>query len=385
MALKDRKLAEMYAPVIRHEICRDAPHKDFAVCFDFDRPEGAPAAEFWNWRNPLKKIRIELLDPGNPLAGRILRTDRGCEVTDVSGAAHSLDLRAFVYYAVVRTRTHDFITYAWYHPSDWKAIGGHSNDMEGGMVVAETGGGRVVIVAALEHLDINAGRVDERGLPMTASREHENEVYLWYKNRKRPLMHVETKGHGVWLNARNRWFEDDWHGTVEYQPRPELPDVHRPPPFGDEAGGAYSDRDNRQKRAYELIPMYEPGNKFCLWEQFKDIRPDGSIGMNPPWLWTHRSDLGLADTGEWFLDPAFYYAYRRGSLGHRWGDLQLRDDVNSGKWALRYTENPYLEYKLSTKAKRAKSHFIPERGARMLGRLIDKKYQRQNRFFEKSE
>lgn len=378
MPLTDAELARTYAPVIRHEICSQAPHKDFILRFDFDRPEDEEDPEpYWNWRDPIKMRRIELLDAGNPAFGEIEHGEGGCVIIDTGGTRHCLDLRAYVYYAVARTATHDFISYAWYHPSDWKGIGAHSNDMEGAMVVAEKDGGRVVIAGAIEHLDINCGRVDERGLPITDGRAHENEVYLWYRNPKRPLLHVETKGHGAWLNALARLTEDDWHGTVEYQPHMEAQGGHTPPPFGEEAEEVYRDRDARVKRAYELLPMCAEGERYCIWEQFKDIRPDGSIGMNPPWLWTHSGDVGLADKGEWFLDPAFYYAYRRGSLGRRFGDLRVYEDVNAGRWSLRYAENLHLRYKLD-----ADPAFLPERGARMLGRVIKRRYQRRGEYFE---
>lgn len=379
MPLSDKQLAQLYAPVIRHEISSEAPHKDFILRFDYDRPEDADPEPYWNWRDPIKMRRIELLDSGNPAFEKLEATDTGCVVTDAAGEEHHLDLRAYVYYAVARTSTHDFISYAWYHPADWKGIGAHSNDMEGAMVVAEKDGGPVVIAGAIEHLDINCGCVDERGLPITDGREHENEVYLWYRNPKRVLLHVETKGHGVWLNALARLTEDDWHGTVEYQPHPEAQGGHTPPPFAEDAEGAYRDRDARVKRAYELIPMCsEPAEEFSIWERFKDIRPDGSIGMNPPWLWTHSGDVGLADRGEWFLDPAFYYAYRRGSRGRSWGDLKVRKEVNKGRWSLLYTQNPYLEHKLA-----ADRPFIPQRNARMLSRDIDKKYRRpRGKYFE---
>ena len=373
----DAELAQAYAPIIRHEVSRSGPHKDFITRFDFDRPDGEPAEPYWDWRDPIKKRRIELLDEGNPDAQSVERTEVGCIISDAEGVEHHLDLRAFVYYAVTRTRTHNYISYAWYHPVDWKTIGTHSNDMEGAMVVAEAEGGDVVIVGAIEHTDINAGRVPERGLPVTDGRAHENEVYLWYKNRKRPLLHVETKGHGVWLNALARVDENDWHGTIEYQPISELPAEHRPPPWGDESVDVYHDRDARLKRAYDLIPIYHPGEEFSLWNKFKDLEPDGSIGMNPPWLWTHSGDSGLADRGEWFLDPSFYYAYRRGSIGRRWGDLEVRHDVNSGRWALRYAQNPFLEHKLSQARP-----FMPERRARMLNRVIKRRYRRRGDYFE---
>lgn len=371
-------LASAYAPVIRHEVNRAAPHKDFIVRFDFERPDEHEHDErFWEWRDSTKKRLMEHLDD-NGSEARIERCPPGCIVRHGSGDEDALDLRAYVYYSVIQTRTHDFVMYAWYHPVDWKKIGSHSNDLEGAMVVAERESGRVVIVAAIEHLDINAGRLDEYGLPMSTSRNRENEPYLWYKNPRRPLLYVEAMGHGVWLNSHIRQFEPAWDGTIEYQPVDELgKERHVPPLWGDEASDAYRDRDERVKVAYELLPMLEPGEEYCLWNRFKDIRPDGSIGMSPPWNWTHSGDRGLASPGEWFLDPAFYYAYRRGGMGRRWGDLKVRDDVNEGSWDLRYTYNPFLKYRLESRTAR----FVPERGARMLAQVIDKRYHRKGEYF----
>ncbi|UCF21489.1 MAG: hypothetical protein JSU87_08925 [Gemmatimonadota bacterium] len=380
MPYSDEQLARMYAPIIRHEICDEAPHRDFLVRFDFDRIPGRDAGEGWAWRNPAKATHIGLLDPGNPATQKVERYDVGCTITDNAGVSYELDLRGHVYYSVVRTRTHNYITYFWYHPSDWKNIGSHDNDMEGAMVVAGTEGGPVAVVAAIEHSDLNAGRVDRQGRPLTSSHQRENEVQLWPGDLKRTTLHVECKGHGVWLNGFNRHGENSWTGTLEYHPEEMLPDAHKRPPLVDEAANEYGDRGKTILRSYSLEPTYEPDTELGLWNQFKKLGAEGGLGMNPPWLWTHRGDF--CDPGEWFLDPAFYYAYRRDGLGLKYGGLNLRDQVKSGVWALRYTSNPFLEYKLSDEAKQRGTAFQPEREARMIDKIIAKQAQRKGEYFE---
>jgi hypothetical protein len=379
MPYSDEQLARIYAPILRHEICNDAPHRDFTVRFDFDKVVGKDV-EGWGWRSPAKATHIGLLDPGNTAIEKIERSDSGCIVTDKDGVSYELDLRGHVYYSVVRTSTHNFITYFWYHPHDWKNIGSHDNDMEGGMVVAETDGGPITLVAAIEHSDLNAGRVDQQGKPLTSSEKRENEVQVWKDDLKRPVLHIECKGHGVWLNGLGREVENSWTGTVEYRPEEMLPGAHKRPPLGDEAADEYRDRNKPILRSYTLEPTYVPEGELGLWNQFKKLSAEGGLGMNPPWLWTHRGDL--CDAGEWFLDPAFYYAYRRDGLGLRYGGLDLRDEVKSGLWALRYTSNPFLEYKLSDEAKQKGNDFEPEREAKMINKIIDKKAQRKGEYFE---
>ena len=63
MPYSDEQLARMYAPILRHEICDDAPHRDFTVRFDFDKVVGKDV-EGWGWRSPAKATHIGLLDPG---------------------------------------------------------------------------------------------------------------------------------------------------------------------------------------------------------------------------------------------------------------------------------------------------------------------------------
>jgi hypothetical protein len=383
MPPSDQEIAETYAPIIRQEINDEAPHKDFILRYDFERPEDAEERpDYWKWRDPNKKRLIELLDE----SGTSPCTEHpGCATAGDAADPRHLDLRGYVYYSVVRTRTHYFVCYVFYHPVDWKSGFGHSNNLEGAMVVADCESGRLVIASALAHNWIASGRVDQYGRPLNRDPAQRFTVYLWGGDpaKRRATFHIETKGHGALLNGFTRRNAPGWDGTLEYRPlsAPEN-GGHEAPPWGDQTGGAYHDRGSWIARAYQLVPILREGGEFSLWNQFKDVAPESS-GMSAPWFWTGGAgpftggDVG-GDLGEWFLDPAFYYAYRRG-LGRRWGDLRVRDDVNAGAWALRYAWNPFLKYKRSHQAAWP---FEPERDTPLLKRIIKRRYRRRGEYFE---
>ena len=116
-----RALAEYYAPVVYQE--SKSAILDYITRFDYDGDWNGSN----NWRN-----------------------------------AYRYELRAYVYYGVVESTNHVFITYAFYHPRDFTArpMEGmapkteHENDMEGCMLVMEkdkTPWGKPILLETLAH------------------------------------------------------------------------------------------------------------------------------------------------------------------------------------------------------------------------------------------
>ena len=118
------------------------------------------------------------------------------------------ELKPTVYYAVLETRTHYFISYHLFHPRDWNHFtfylhDTHENDGENLQVVVRKADGHVILLCAQAHykskvyvnplsgiepgkIEIN-GRfqlVDENGIPGDAANH--------------PAVYVEAQGHGIY-------------------------------------------------------------------------------------------------------------------------------------------------------------------------------------------
>lgn len=169
--LEYRSLAEYYAPVVYQET-RSAT-LDFITRFDFDGDwNGAN-----NWDN-----------------------------------AYLFELPAYVYYAMIESSGHYFITYAFFHPRDYTArpMEGfvpkteHENDMEGCTLVIEkdeTAWGRPILLETLAHDHFykydnpHYPQVEEGSASLDGSI-----VFLKQEDATRhrqPAIYIEPEGHGV--------------------------------------------------------------------------------------------------------------------------------------------------------------------------------------------
>jgi hypothetical protein len=292
-----RKLAERYAPVVFQE-SRSAV-LDFITSFDFDGDWRGDN----NWRN-----------------------------------AYLFDLPGYVYYSVIESSRHYFITYAFYHPRDYTATPyegfapktEHENDMEGCTVTIEKDGtpyGRPILLQTLAH-DVFFKYNNREARRVTAGALKLDGAMTFVDGR--PAVHIEPEGHGVKAATAAAVRDPAAFPGLVYR-------------YTGLAGLPLSSQD--KQATYDLVSIedtlwahrFDVGTTFCCADSYlvPGGRPtnfgsafNGPIGgcaAKPPWGWDQANDA-LAK-GDWFRDPLRAYL------------TQLRIDGFSGA----YVHNPYLQ------------------------------------------
>jgi hypothetical protein len=220
---------------------------------------------------------------------------------------------AYVYYAVVETTTHYFITYADFHPRDWSelciASNCHENDMEGVLLVIKKGGsvyGTFQLMVTVAHSDFYSYK-DYHSAPSNAVANDREDIDgdVQFFDRHHPYVYVEAKGHGVY--GAERWEASNFPGrdgvVYHYTGVPEFP-----------ASG------NDRFVGYALLSMN------ALWERrFDYTHTYASYGTfrgndyednaaNAPWGWDDQDD-GAVYRGDFYMRPAHLVEYYHNGLG----------------------------------------------------------------------
>jgi hypothetical protein len=292
-----RRLAEHYAPVVYQE--SRSTVLDFIAKFDYDGDWKGDN----NWRN-----------------------------------AYLFDLSGHVYYSVIESTNHYFITYAFYHPRDYTARPyegfapktEHENDMEGCTITIEKDGtpfGKVVLLETLAH-DVFF-KYDNRDNRRVSNGSLKLDGSMTFVDG-RPAVYIEAEGHGVKAASRSHVASGgDFPGIVyRYAGKASVPESNRDP-----------------NATYDLVSIedtlwaqrFEVGSLFCCADTYAmngggSARlgsafngPIGGCAAKPPWGWDQASDK--IAKGDWFRDPLKAYP------------TQLRIQNFSGS----YVHNPYLE------------------------------------------
>ncbi len=303
-----RELAEFYAPVIFQEA--HSEYLDFITRFDFDGDwNGAN-----NWAN-----------------------------------AYLFELAGYVYYAVIESDYHYFITYAFFHPRDYtgQPMEGfapkteHENDLEGCTLLVEkdlSRWGTPLLLQTLAHDKffryaspstdrVHPGMAELNGSMVFAETDSDG-------HQKAPAVFVEAEGHGVQAASSEVLREEYEHQGIVYR-------------FS--GRGAEVPKNNRDNDvSYEIIPIedtlwarrYEVGGDatYCCGDSFllsggridewgeSFNGPIGGCAARPPWSWDEADD-GPVTKGDWFRDPIRSYSE------------QLWIDGLGGE----YLHNPYLD------------------------------------------
>jgi hypothetical protein len=300
-----RRLAEHYAPVIYQET--KSTVLDYITKFDFDGDwNGAN-----NWRN-----------------------------------SYLYDFSGYVYYAVIESTNHYFITYSFFHARDYTAqpFEGfapkteHENDMEGCTLTIEKDGtpyGRPILLETLAHdhfylyASSSYGRVQPRRGQLDGSIVFLEESDPMHP--RQPAIYIEPEGHGVRAaGAEVRQSGYSFPGVI-----------YRLTGRGSEVPEGNQDPDV----SYDLISIeetlwarrYEIGTAYCCSDRY--AFPGGTIGTfgssfngpvggcaaKPPWGWDQIDDS--ITKGDWFRDPLKAYS------------TQLQINGFDGV----YVWNPYLQ------------------------------------------
>jgi len=293
---KHRQLAEHYAPVVFQE--SHSTVLDFITRFDFDGDWRGDN----NWRN-----------------------------------AYLFDLPGNVYYSVIESTSHYFITYAFYHVRDYTARPyegfapktEHENDMEGCALTIEKDGtpfGNIVLLETLAH-DIFY-KYDNRDNRKVAAGALKLDGSMTLVDG-RPALLIEAEGHGVKAAGQSEVRAvDSFQGVVyRYTGKAAVPESNRDP-----------------HASYDLVSIedtlwakrFDVGSTFCCADPYAMADgssvtlgsafngPIGGCAAKPPWGWDQANDQ--IAKGDWFRDPLKAYA------------TQVRIQNFSGT----YVHNPYL-------------------------------------------
>ena len=250
-------------------------------------------------------------------------------------------LPAYIYFSVIKTATHWYLTYADYHPRDWDGNGCtslrcHENDLEGAQLVVRRDGseyGRLEIIETIYHDTTHKFYDPAAVVPRSGITA---EPILYVDANGRPLLFIASEGHPV--DIRPSVTVGDGHFEGIYDPDPSRPEcldgtygstgdglVYR---YSDGAGEVPSsylcgDRDvsygllsledelwsrrtwydnNGHDKVYDDADHYT-GDRYSLPDLLGTSFNGDDYGddkANPPWSWGSWP----VQVGDWAIDPA---------------------------------------------------------------------------------
>lgn len=217
-------------------------------------------------------------------------------------------LAAHVYYSVVETNTHWFVTYMFFHPRDWSNTffdTEHENDAEGVLVCVERDGsknGRLRAAVTVAHNDFYSYVPQGSSWRRGAESIDGTLKLVSYQGGLHPVTAQQAQGHG--LKAQPYY---DIHGEgVVYYPSLTVAQVPTSP--------------NDRNVLYRLVDVLEPGGLFdnrdnrTLFASRGSFAGDGGGGCgrgafscrlnaaHAPWAWDDSDDR--QPKGALAIDPA---------------------------------------------------------------------------------
>ncbi len=249
--------------------------------------------------------------------GDWVATNNWDNIADYEASAH-------VYYHVLETSTHWFITYAFFHPRDWEndvlfqSLYEHENDLEGVLMIVEkdeTTYGDLKACVTVAHSDFYSytpSTSDYKGNEEDIDGTLKMESFNGYLH---PVTAQECRGHGLKAYPE---YSIDGDGIIYY------------PSMDDEAQVPSDNYDTYVE--YKLVDVFEEGG---LWDQryntdlFKSeagafLSGYGNGNANAPWKWDDGDDT-----------PG------QGELGTNPAKLTSCYFKNIGLFSYRYTYNNY--------------------------------------------
>ncbi|MDZ4676196.1 MAG: hypothetical protein SGI74_01695 [Oligoflexia bacterium] len=236
---------------------------------------------------------------------------------------------AYVYYDVVETSTHYFITYAFFHPRDYQAVCFwkfcHENDLEGAFYTVVKNPshemGDVVYISTVAHYDIIGyanPKTTVAPAPDLSGRD------------RRIALRIDSGGHAVynWDDLPNNNPRLIYSiGTTADDPNGKKNGTYRY--LLTSMSDLWSRKDHVGRGKIWNKNFKYGGTRF----QIGDV-PEAFAGekfgrglAKPPWAWFDDTDSSYSKRGDWFFDPAYMVFMR---LGQPRG------------WSLEYIHNPYV-------------------------------------------
>jgi hypothetical protein len=251
---------------------------------------------------------------------------------------------ATVYYAVVESCTHYFITYAFYHPRDWTDTAfdqEHENDLEGVLMAVRKDGstyGKLEGMLTVFHRDFYS--YTPSGSPLKNGQETIDGSISFenYNGINRAKTAQEAKGHGVkaWPYIKNFTGNSDQDGIVYYptQGAAQMPSSgnDRSVPYrlvsvtatnGMWAAALSDAIDPANAQTYHTFGTFKGNENAGCGEGLKTC---SSNAANTPWGWDDSND-GNVYRGELALDPVHVFATYFSGLGN---------------FSQQYSVNPFL-------------------------------------------
>lgn len=176
------------------------------------------------------------------------------------------EIKPVVYYAVVESLSHYFITYAYFHPRDWTRtpftkIGQHENDLEGAILFIEKDSTKFGVLKAVVTVFHNLLIYNN----ITLNDENKDDFKL--------VTYQQAKGHGCKVIKeiiRKKKYNIYFPPEVIFHKKRFIPQyVHQ----------------------YELINLFAPNELWSqrtnslFFEKDQTIKGNNGKGANPPWLW----------------------------------------------------------------------------------------------------
>lgn len=240
--------------------------------------------------------------------------------------ANTAHLTGTVYYSVVETSTDWYLTYAFFHPRDWKDyplnLFSHENDMEGQVEVVHKDGsayGTLRAVVSLAH--DNFYSYVPAGSPYTDGRENiDGSLILQsYDGAEHPTSFQEDRGHGAYAWDGGGFPGGD--GIVYYPSR---------------GAGTVPTGGNDRNAAYQLVDIFGADGLWARRANTETFRSWGAFAgdngqdnaAHAPWAWDDTTDGSELQAGVIATDPAY---------------LISRYFGNTAPLDLNYTRNTYRQ------------------------------------------
>jgi hypothetical protein len=248
-------------------------------------------------------------------------------------------LNCSIYYSVVETRTHWFIGYYDFHPQDWDSSEyydseSHENDLEGALlVISKPISGESSRYGSLELFETEAhGQFYQYSNSISANPNGEDidggivlETYLAADNHARPVLYVQSGGHGVFGSKSDASVNENWSDWTGDAIESKVANWHSDEEFPDGDGVIYYPTGNAEvphlrqgsssvrEAGYQLLDIgqlwnlrFQPYNNYdSAFANFYTFNGNGEApdSANLPWGWDDSGD-GTTYAGDFFYNPA---------------------------------------------------------------------------------